>query len=501
MKVLTCLANQRRFTQLIRSLAVLFVAMLCCSDEAFADVFDLVIRGGEIIDGTGSRRYRADVAVRDGVIAEIGMLSNSHAHQVVDAAGKLVVPGFIDLHSHAESGLVSDEPARRSAPNLITQGITTVVVNQDGGGPLDLAEQRKSMERLRVGLNVIQMVGHGTIRSAVMGDDYRRPATMAEVAQMQQRLRTALKAGAFGMSAGLEYDPGRFSTPREMEELARTVAEFAGVYIVHERSSGSRPMWYLPSRDSDDQPSMMDNLHELIQIADATNVTTVVTHIKARGTDYWGSAGRMNELIQRARDRGLPLYADQYAYNTSGSDGRIVLIPSWATSVSDNKDETKPDEFAKQLEWVLGDAILAADVRRDIACEITRRGGPASILIVEHIDPQLVGKTLAEYASIVKLDEVEAVIALQLKGDRRRRGGARLRAFSMSEQDVEAFAQTLDRDVQRCWDYFAGRRTSASPLLWCVSPQDPTLFHRPRINEHRRSSPCFDVVACEHLET
>ena len=128
MKVLTCLANQRRFTQLIRSLAVLFVAMLCCSDEAFADVFDLVIRGGEIIDGTGSRRYRADVAVRDGVIAEIGMLSNSHAHQVVDAAGKLVVPGFIDLHSHAESGLVSDEPARRSAPNLITQGITTVVV-------------------------------------------------------------------------------------------------------------------------------------------------------------------------------------------------------------------------------------------------------------------------------------------------------------------------------------------------------------------------------------
>jgi N-acyl-D-amino-acid deacylase len=411
-------------------------------DNAPVDKFDVIIRNGEVIDGTGRERYRADVAVREGVIVEIGKLPDAKAHRVVDATGKLVVPGFIDLHSHAESGLVSNDPARRSAPNLITQGITTVVINQDGGGPLDLAEQRKTMERLGVGLNVVQVLGHGTIRAAVMGDDNQRPATTEEVEQMQQHLQRALDAGAFGMSAGLEYDPGRWSTPREMESLAKTVAAADGMYIVHERSSGSRPMWYLPSRDAADQPTMMDNLQELIQIAANTNVTTVATHIKARGTDYWGSAQRMNELIQKARDSGLPLYADQYAYNTSGTDGRIVLIPAWATSASENVDESKPAEFAKHLEWVLGDETLAADVRRDIAYEITRRGGPASILIVEHVNAKLIGKTLAEFAAQLKVDPIEAAIALQLQGDRKRRGGARLRAFSMSEADVEAFAQT-----------------------------------------------------------
>lgn len=406
------------------------------------DMFDVIVRSGEVIDGTGSKRYRADVAVRDGVIVEIGSLRDGKAHLVIDASGKLVVPGFIDLHSHAESGLVSDDPARRAAPNLITQGITTVVVNQDGGGPLDLASQRKTIERLGVGLNVVQVLGHGTVRAAVMGDDNQRPATMHEIEQMQRHLREALAEGAFGMSAGLEYDPGRWSTPREMEALAQIVAAADGVYIVHERSSGSRPMWYLPSRDAAEQPSMMDNLRELIQIAAKTDVTTVATHIKARGTDYWGSAQRMNDLIQKARDSGLPLYADQYAYNTSGTDGRIVLIPSWATSASENVDETKQGKFAEHLEWILADEILAADVRRDIAYEITRRGGPESILIVEHTDAEFIGKTLAEFAAKLDIEAVEAAIVLQLKGDRTRRGGARLRAFSMSEEDVEAFATT-----------------------------------------------------------
>lgn len=362
----------------------------------------------------------------------------------LDTAALMIVQDgvVIDNWDFNTAGSIFENLTGRSAPNLITQGITTVVVNQDGGGPLDLAVQRKTMERLGVGLNVVQVLGHGTIRGAVMGKDNQRPATADEVEQMQQHLRKALAEGAFGLSAGLEYDPGCWSTPREMEELAKTVAAADGVYIVHERSSGSRPMWYLPSRDAAEQPTMMDNLQELIQIAANTNVRTVATHIKARGTDYWGSAQRMNELIQKARDSGLPLFADQYAYNTSGSDGRIVLIPSWATSASENVDETKQDEFAEYLKWVLADETLAADVRRDVAYEITRRGGPESILIVEHVHAEFSGKTLAEFAAKLDVAPVEAAIALQLKGDRTRRGGARLRAFSMSEEDVEAFAQT-----------------------------------------------------------
>lgn len=416
--------------------------------EAHEVAFDLIIRDGEVIDGTGIRRIRADVGVVDGVITHVGPLPNATAHRVIDATGKIVAPGFIDLHSHAESGLVSSDPARRSAPNLVTQGITTVVVNQDGGGPLDLVKQRKKMRQLGTGLNVVQVLGHGTIRRAAMGNDHQRPATDAEITQMQEHLRAAMESGAFGMSAGLEYVPGRWSTPREMQSLAQTVADWDGVYIVHERSSGSRPMWFLPSRDPMDQPSMMENLLELVQIAASTNVTTVATHIKARGTDFWGASVRMNEILRDARTTGLPIYADQYPYNTSGSDGRIVLIPAWAISktvrpVARSNAIDKPDrDIAARLEAVLDDETKAADVRSDIEYEISRRGGATSILIVDHPDESLIGKTLAEYAKELHASPVEAAIALQIQGDRRKRGGARLRAFSMSEKDVESFAQT-----------------------------------------------------------
>lgn len=404
-------------------------------------LYDVVIRHGEVIDGTGRERFPADVAIKNGRIAKIGDLTNVSAARTIDATGRLICPGFIDLHSHAEMGLVSDDPARRGAPNLITQGITTVVVNQDGGGPLDLDGQRESMQRLGVGMNVIQALGHGTIRAEVLGDDHKRPASPEENAKMQKLLRSAMSNGAFGMSAGLEYVPGRWSTPREMEVLAGTVAEFDGLYIVHERSSGSSPMWFLPSRDSADQPSMLDNLRELILIAGITNVTTVATHIKARGTDFWGSGARMNALIQKARDDGLRFYADQYPYNTSGTDGRIVLIPQWAAEANETDADSDPD-YAARLQFILADESLVAKVRQDIAHEITRRGGAKSILIIEHPNEELIGQSLAEFAINVDATSVDAAIKLQLDGDGTRRGGCRLRAFSMSEEDVEAFAKT-----------------------------------------------------------
>jgi N-acyl-D-amino-acid deacylase len=402
--------------------------------------YDLIIRNGTVIDGTGQPGRLADVAVSNGTIAAVGSLQNQTARRIVDATGKIVCPGFIDLHSHADSGLVSSDPARRSAPNLVTQGITTVVINQDGSGPLSLADQKQTMQQRGIGLNAAQVIGHGTIRRSVMGGDHRRPATAEEINQMRQQVRDAMAAGAFGMSAGLEYVPGRFSTPAEMEALAAELAPYNGTYIVHERSSGSRPMWFLPSRDPADQPSMLDNIQELVDLVAETGVTTVATHIKARGTDFWGSSGPIIERIQQARSAGLPLYADQYPYNTSGSDGRIVLIASWVGETrSDQAHSLTP---ADQLEAVLQDEALAKNLRQDIAFEISRRGGASGILIVQHPDSQLNGMSLADFADTQQCDAVEAAIRLQLQGDRTRRGGARLRAFSMSEKDVEAFAKT-----------------------------------------------------------
>ncbi|TWT94697.1 serine hydrolase [Stieleria varia] len=416
-----------------------------------ASEYSIIIRNGEIIDGTGRNRFSADVGIVADRIAEIGDLSDATADRIIDATGQIVCPGFIDLHSHAEEGLVHRDPARRSAPNLITQGITTVVVNQDGDGPLDMKSQRESMQQSGIGLNVVQALGHGTLRRKVLGDDYQRPASPEEIETMQGLLRSALKERVFGMSAGLEYVPGRWSTAREMHSLAQTIKEFDGVYIVHERSSGTRPMWFLPSRDSHEQPSMVDNIRELIAVAADTRVTTVATHIKARGTDFWGSSETINSMIRKAREEGLPLFADQYPYNTSGSDGRIVLIPDWVFAKeagerdeqreeSDNADSKR--DFAKQLESVLQDEQLTSHLRKDVEYEITRRGGAEKILIIQSNEAGIAGKTLGEYAEMHQEEPVDAVFRLQLMGDRHRRGGAQLRAFSMDEADVEAFAAT-----------------------------------------------------------
>ena len=431
--------------------ALLTVGVACAGEEGStrtgntesAREFDVLLRGGHVIEGSGSPAFRADVGIRDGRVAAIGQLEQRAARRLVDVSGLLVTPGFIDLHSHANEGLVSADPVRRSAPNLVTQGITTVVVNQDGGGPLPIKQQRLDMERLGIGPNVVQMIGHGTVRRSVMKDDYRRAAAPSEIEEMRLLVRAGMQAGARGLSAGLEYVPGRWSTVGELETLVRELAAFRGVYIVHERSSGSRPMWYLPSRDNPAQPSMIDNMQELIDIGSATGVTVVATHIKARGVDFWGSSRLMIQMIEQARQRGVKIFADQYPYNTSGSDGRIVLIPAWLNErlvEAKLKPRSRQLTPAESLELVLGDETLAAHLRRDIEYEIQRRGGSDQIVVVQHPNAELVGKTLTALVESLACSDVEGAIQLQLQGDRQRPGGARLRAFSMSEPDVEAFA-------------------------------------------------------------
>ena len=406
------------------------------------DEFDLLLRGGQLVDGTGKGQFRADVAISAGRIVAIGNLSGRSAQRTIDVSNQVIAPGFIDLHSHADKGLVSSDALRRAAPNLATQGITTVVINQDGRGPASIAAQRREMEKLGVGLNVIQMIGHGTIRRAAMKDGYRRAANKMEIDEMRRLIREGMDDGAFGITAGLEYVPGRWSTPAEMKTLIGQLAPYQGVYVVHERSSGSRPMWYFPSQDNPAQPSMIDNLQELIEIEAATGVTIVATHIKARGVDFWGSSRLMIDMISKARERGASLFADQYAYNTSGSDGRTVLIPKWLkTRLETPKPAAKKNLLpAELLEEGLADEKIAADLRRDIYYEIMRRGGGDHIVIVEHVKADYVGKTLSQLATINKCNEVEMAIRLQLQGDRTRPGGARLRGFSMSEKDVEALA-------------------------------------------------------------
>ena len=429
---------------LILALLALLPTTLVAQDTPF----DLLIVGGRVLDGTGNPWFRADVGIRDGHIVAVGALAGHAATETIDAAGLMVAPGFIDIHSHADDGardpggatIRTDSLHRKSAPNVVSQGVTTVVVNHDGRSPWPIAEQRRLLEVQGVGPNVMLMVGHGTIRRRVMGDDVQRPATPAEVAEMRTLLREGLAEGAVGMSAGLEYVPGRYSTTDEMVELARELAAADAVYISHERSEGADPMWYWPSQDPPGPPTLQDAILETIEIGRQSGSRVVASHIKAKGAHYWGSSATVIQLIQRARDEGVRVWADQYPYPTSGSDGNTVVVPRWALSDPNATEREDARPPAEMLRIRLEDPELAQQIRTDIAHEIRRRGGADRVVIFDYPDSTLIGKSLQDIADGRGVDPVEMAIRLQLEGDPGRAGGGRMRGFSMSEEDVERYA-------------------------------------------------------------
>ena len=410
--------------------------------------FDILVRGGRVLDGTGNPWFRADIGVRDGRIAALGNLTGATGDRVIDASGRYVSPGFIDIHSHADDGgsgrsgrtIRNDSIHRKSAPNVVSQGVTTIVVNQDGRSPWPVADQRATLERQGVGPNVMLMVGHGTVRGRVMGNDHRRPSTAGETARMAELVRQALEEGAVGLSAGLEYAPGRWSTTDEVAALVAELVPWDGVYISHERAEGADPMWYLPSQHEGRPPTLQDAVMETIEIGRRTGVRVVASHIKAKGVAYWGSSASAIQLIQRARDEGVRVWADQYPYPTSGTDGNTVLVPRWALSDPDASSPRDRRPPADMLEMRLRDPDTAARIRMDIVHEIGRRGGTDRVVIFDHPIADYVGMNLQEVADLRGEDPVETAVALQLEGDRDRRGGGRMRGFSMSEMDVENYA-------------------------------------------------------------
>jgi N-acyl-D-amino-acid deacylase len=416
----------------------------------------LLIRNGRVLDGTGNPWFPADVAVSDGHIVAVGRLGNAQATTLIDATGRYVAPGFIDIHSHAddgsgpEDGLRDPNRARRAAPNLVSQGITTVVVNQDGRSPWPIGDQRALLEKQGIGVNAMLLVGHGTVRRLVMKDDVRRPSTAGEQARMRELVRQGLQQGAVGLSAGLEYEPGRWSTTDEVVDVVREIVPVQGVYISHERSEGSDPLWYVPSQDGPGPPTLLDAVNETIAIGERTGARVVASHLKSKGEHYWGSSAAAVGLIQRARDRGVDVWADQYPYPTSGTDGSTVLIPAWARrapasdasarAAAPGSAATSAPSAAQVLKRVLGDPSTEKQVRGDIAHEIRRRGGAANIVVYDYTDKSLYGKTLSEIARGWKLEPVDAAIRIQMEG-LDRPGGARMRGFSMADWDMEHIAK------------------------------------------------------------
>lgn len=366
--------------------------------------FDILIVNGRLLDGTGNPWRAADIAISGERIVAVGNLRGAAATRTVDAGGRIVAPGFIDVHSHAAEALTRD--TLREARPLVAQGITTIIGNPDGGGPVDLAAQRKALEAAGTGVNVGLLIGHGSVRSEVIGAADRAPAE-AELATMQALVSRAVADGALGLSSGLFYAPGSFAKLDEVTALARTAG---GVYTSHIRDEGDYSIGVIAA------------VQEVIDVAEKAGVRGIVTHIKALGPDNWGLGAAAATRIDLARARGVDVLADQYAYEASSTSLAAAIVPRWAQAGGNAGFRTR-----------IGDAATRARILDEMRENIRRRGGARAIVIASHgADRALEGQPLDQIAEargkpahITALDIVEA-------------GGASIVSFNMSEEDIVA---------------------------------------------------------------
>ena len=350
---------------------------------------DVVIRNARVLDGSGNPWIRADLGISADRIVAVGQPGTVAAARTIDAHDQFVAPGFIDVHSHAAEG-VTNATLRQAQP-LIAQGVTTFVANPDGGGPVDLAAQRATLEKGGLGPNIALLIGHGSVRNAVMGQARRDPSP-EELDRMGELVRRAMREGAFGLSSGLFYTPGSYARTEEVIALARAAAEFGGVYTSHVRDEGNYSVGVVAS------------VQEVIRIADEAHTIGIVSHMKALGHDSWGLSGALLQQIDAARRRGVQVFADQYPYDASATSLRAALLPN----------------------GVAPDLAVVRD-------NLRRRGGPESILISFYrADPSVQGKTLAEVA------RERGVLAEQAALDLIAGGSASIVSFNMSEDDIAA---------------------------------------------------------------
>ncbi len=385
--------------------------------------FDMLIRGGTIVDGTGKPGVRHDLGIKGSRIAAIGNLSESTGRRVINATNRIVCPGFIDMHTHSDSTLLQDGLAE----SAVRQGATTHVVGNCGsspapvGAPVETYGHRistygdylQALKQSGTTINVCGLVGHNSIRRAVMGDQNRKP-TPIELRRMQDHVDEAMRSGATGMSTGLVSPPGTYTETPEIVALARVVARHRGLYASHIRGEAS---------------TLLAAVREAIQVGDEAGLPVQISHHKAAGRDNWGTTLKTLPLIEAANQKKHRVRVDVYPYH-AGSAGMAQLVPPWAheggrgAMLTRLKDPVQRRRIARdmvrgtdnwpnffKLEW---DDIQIATV-----------GTPAN--------RKWIGKRIADVARSRKCAGVEACIDLLIEGN----GRARMINFIMDEREVQ----------------------------------------------------------------
>ncbi len=396
---------------------------------------DILITNGQVIDGSGAARFRADVLIEGDRIADIGQFEGAQAELVIDADGHVVSPGFIDMHSHADLTL----PFGPTADSLVQQGITTAVVGQCGLSPAPLMPETReqvtsSMEawsqmapkmpmpweawssfgsfldhltQIGISMNIAPLVGQGMIRSAIMGLT-DGPATQEQMARMQVEVHKAMDEGAIGISTGLIYPPGSYASTAELIEVTRPAGVRGGFYFSHLRGEGA---------------NLLAALSEAITIGRETGAAVEVSHFKATGKSNWDKLPRAIEMIERAQAEGLDITADTYPY-TAGSTTLLSLLPEWAQA--GGKEATLQ-------------RLAEPSTRREMAVAMQTSGGYRDIewqdvMVASCPDrPDYQGRRVAELAEQLHKSPQEVVFDILLETDLE----ASMFLFQMSEENLK----------------------------------------------------------------
>ncbi len=377
------------------------------SHPAFSQTYDVLIKNGRIIDGTGNSWYYGDVAVQNGKIAAIGRLDKAMANKTIDAKGFIVAPGFVDVHVHIEG----DEMVTPTADNFIYDGVTSVVTGNCGGSSRDMAAYFARLDSVKMSINVASLVGHNTVRRAIMGDAQRDP-TAAELAQMEDLVEKAMREGAVGLSTGLIYVPGTYAKTPEVVALAKAAAKHGGVYASHIRDEGDH---------------VTEAVSEAIAIGRAAGMPVEISHFKVTYKPNWGRSVETIALVEKARREGIDVTVDQYPYVAS-STSLDTTVPTWA--FSGGRDSLKArlsDSVIRQkIKQEMADKLKSKQLKNYEYAQVARYAP----------DTSYNGKNISEINKLkgrksTPMEEVETILEMVEAVDR-----TQMVFFSMDEKDL-----------------------------------------------------------------
>lgn len=444
--------------------------------RADSPLYDLLIVGGRILDGTGSPWFHGSVAVKDSRIVDVGRLPNATARQVIDATGMVVTPGFIDLHSHSDFTLLVDGTAQ----SKIRQGVTTEILGEsDSAGPVvgpvapefdkdlrrygierdwtTLGEYLARLERRGISVNIASYVGSGQVRDCVLGNVDRAP-TAEELEKMKGLVEQAMREGAIGLSSGLIYPPDSFAKTAELIELAKVAAKYGGMYATHIRGES----W-----------TSIRAIQEAIEISEKAGLPIHIFHFKKYGRENWGKMGEQVKLIQAARDRGVDITADQYPYIAAMTGLEMCIPPKYQEGTS--------EEVVKRLR----DPKVRAEIRKAIEegmpgwddNEVKSVGGWHGVQVASMQRPEnkkFEGRRMDEVATMMGKDPLDALCDLLISEG----GSAEAVYFGMSDPDVQLA-------MQQPWVGIGSDGSAVNPEMEFVGKPHPRFYGSfPRVLGH-----------------